>query len=119
MENKAQALEAIRRKLIGKTLTYDEIYSIMSEISQKKLGDILTTYFAASGYTKGFTDTEIYYLTKAMIETGEKLTFKGIRFGKNCFVIFGIEKLGKCRMTKDDSVPLFRRRCRAIVLDHM
>jgi len=78
MENKAQALEAIRKKLIGKTLTYDEIYSIMSEISQKKLGDILTTYFAASGYTKGFTDTEIYYLTKAMIETGEKLTFKGI-----------------------------------------
>lgn len=71
-------LEAIRKKLLGKKLTYREIYSIMDEIAKKRLGDVLTTYFAASGYSKGFDNQELYYLTKAMVETGEKLHFKGI-----------------------------------------
>lgn len=73
-----RALEAIRKKLVGKKLNYDEIYAIMDQISGKRLGDILTTYFAASGYSKGFTNQELYYLTRAMVETGEKLHFKGI-----------------------------------------
>src|SRR5258708_40022153 len=72
------ALSAIQKKLVGKKLTYEEIYAIMDEISNSKLGDILTTYFAASGYAKGFSNQELYYLTKAMVETGEKLHFKGI-----------------------------------------
>ncbi|MEK7518039.1 MAG: thymidine phosphorylase [Patescibacteria group bacterium] len=76
--NQQQALIAIRKKLIGKRLNYKEIYSIMDQIAKDKLGDILTTYFAASGYSKGFSDQELYYLTKAMVETGEKLDFKGI-----------------------------------------
>lgn len=72
------ALEAIRKKLVGKKLNYKEIYAIMDQIANDRLGDILTTYFAASGYTKGFNNEELYYLTKAMVETGEKLTFRGI-----------------------------------------
>lgn len=72
------ALKAIQKKLVGKRLTYDEIYAIMDEIANERLGDVLTTYFAASGYSKGFTNQEIYYLTKAMVETGEKLHFSGI-----------------------------------------
>ncbi|MEK9178328.1 MAG: thymidine phosphorylase, partial [Patescibacteria group bacterium] len=78
MDEKHLAIEAIRKKLIGKRLNYKEIYSIMDQISQNKLGDVLTTYFAASGFSKGFTDDELYYLTRAMVETGEKLQFKGI-----------------------------------------
>lgn len=77
-ESSKTALSAIRKKLVGKTLNYKEIYAIMDEISHKHLGDVLTTYFAASGYSKGFTDHELYYLTKAMVETGERLEFKGI-----------------------------------------
>ena len=72
------AINAIRKKLLGKQLGYKEIFAIMDEISKKKFGDILTTYFAASGYSKGFSNQELYYLTKAMVETGEKLEFKGI-----------------------------------------
>ncbi len=74
----ALALSAIRKKLVGKSLTYKETFAIMDTIAQKRLGDILTTYFAASGYSKGFSDEEIYYLTKAMVETGDKLKFPGI-----------------------------------------
>ncbi len=76
--NQQNALNAIRKKLVGKTLNYKEIFSIMDQIAKKRLGDVLTTYFAASGYSQGFTNQELYYLTKAMIETGEKLHFRGI-----------------------------------------
>jgi putative thymidine phosphorylase len=72
------ALEAIRKKLVGKKLNYKEIYAVMDQISHDKLGDVLTTYFAASGYSQGFTIDELYDLTKAMVETGEKITFPGI-----------------------------------------
>lgn len=72
------ALSAIRKKLVGKTLNYKEIFSIMDQIAKRRLGDVLTTYFAASGYSQGFSNQELYYLTRAMIETGEKLHFKGI-----------------------------------------
>lgn len=73
-----KALDAIRKKLVGKTLNYKEIFGIMDQIAKQRLGDVLTTYFAASGYSQGFTNQELYFLTKAMIETGEKLHFKGI-----------------------------------------
>lgn len=78
MDEKHIAINAVRKKLLGKRLTYDEIYAIMDEISKNRFGEVLTTYFAASGYSKGFTNTELYYLTKAMVETGEKLEFEGI-----------------------------------------
>src|SRR6266480_4520130 len=78
MDQKELAIETIRKKLVGKTLTYQEIYAVMDEIVHNRMGDILTTYFAASGYAKGFTDEELYYLTKAMVQTGEQLHFPGI-----------------------------------------
>lgn len=73
MDEQELALEAIRKKLIGKKLTYNEIFAVMDEISHNRLGEVLTTYFAASGYSKGFTNEELYFLTKAMVETGEQL----------------------------------------------
>jgi putative thymidine phosphorylase len=72
------AINAIRKKLVGKILNYKEIFSIMDQISKQRLGEVLTTYFTASGYSQGFTSQELYYLTKAMVETGEKLHFDGI-----------------------------------------
>ena len=78
MDEKDIALDAIRKKLLGKKLSYKQIYAIMDEISHNRLGEVLTTYFAASGYAAGFSNEELYYLTKAMVETGETLHFKGI-----------------------------------------
>ena len=72
------AIDAIKKKLKGKSLNYNEVFSIMDEISHDRLGDILTTYFAASGFTSGFSSLELYYLTKAMVDTGEVMKFKGI-----------------------------------------
>src|SRR3989338_8930316 len=78
MEEKSLAIAAIRKKLVVKKLNYKEIYAIMDQIAEKRLGDVLTTYFAASGFSKGFSNEELYYLTRAMVETGDRLHFKGI-----------------------------------------
>ncbi len=77
-DKKRLVVEAIKKKLIGKRLNYDEIFTLMDEISGKRLGDVLMTYFAAAGFTSGFNNEELYYLTRAMVETGKKLSFKGI-----------------------------------------
>ncbi len=72
------AIDAIKKKLVGKALSYNEIFAIMDEIANKKLGPVLTTYFAAAGFKEGFSDEELYYLTKSMVATGPVLHFKGI-----------------------------------------
>lgn len=78
------AIEAIKKKLTGGELSYREIFSIMDEISNNRLGPVLTTYFAAAGFTEGFSDEELYFLTKAMVETGPILHFHGIVADKHC-----------------------------------
>lgn len=77
MTSRYKALEAVRKKLLGKKLDYQEIYAIMDDIAHQRMGDVLTAYFAAAGFSKGFTNQEVYYLTKAMVETGDQLHFKG------------------------------------------
>ena len=77
-EKQLQAIKSIQKKLLGKKLTYREIYTLMDEIAHRRLSDVLTTYFAASSFKEGFTPDELYYLAKAMVETGTKLHFKGV-----------------------------------------
>ncbi|KKQ01908.1 MAG: hypothetical protein US11_C0003G0051 [Candidatus Roizmanbacteria bacterium GW2011_GWA2_36_23] len=76
--NKIVAIKAIQKKLLGKKISYREIYTIMDEISHERLSDILTTYFVATSFKEGYTTEELYHFTKAMVETGNKLEFKGI-----------------------------------------
>lgn len=77
-DSQQKAINAIKKKLVGKRLNYDEIYSIMDEIANEKLSPVLTTYFAAAGFKEGFSDEELYSLTKAMVATGPRLKFSGI-----------------------------------------
>src|SRR3989344_9516381 len=76
--NSSEALSAIKKKLLGKKLNYQEIFALMDEVAHEKLGPILTTYFVAAGFKEGFSNQELYYLTKAMADTGSKLHFNGI-----------------------------------------
>lgn len=73
-----EVIETIKKKLVGKRLTYKEIFNLMDEIAHHRLSDVLTTYFVAAGFTKGFTSEELYFLTKAIVETGTSLEFSGI-----------------------------------------
>lgn len=76
--SKQLAIDAIKKKLVGKRLSYQEIFSIMDEIANKKLSPVLTTYFAAAGFKEGFDNEELYHLTRAMVATGPQLHFNGI-----------------------------------------
>ena len=77
-KEKLMAIGAIQKKLLGKKLSYREIYAIMDEIAHEKLSDVLTTYFVASSFKEGYTPQELFFFTKAMVETGNKLKFKGV-----------------------------------------
>lgn len=77
-KNHLEALEAIKKKLRGRSLSYKEVYTLMDEIAHGRMTDVLTAYFVASGFKDGFSDEELYYLTKAMVQTGAQLHFKGI-----------------------------------------
>lgn len=76
--NQQAAIEAIKKKLVGKSLSYNEIFAVMDEIANKRLSPVLTTYFAAAGFKEGFSDEELYSLTRAMVATGPTLHLKGI-----------------------------------------
>jgi len=76
--NQVEAVRAIQKKLLGRRLNYKEIYHIMDEIAREKLSDVLTTYFVAASFKEGFNGEELYFLTKAMVETGKKMHFEGI-----------------------------------------
>lgn len=74
-EANPKAVEAIRRKLLGKKLTEEETKLIISEIANGRLSDIQTTYYVASSFFYKPTNEELYYTSKAMAETGETFKF--------------------------------------------
>ena len=57
--DKLEAIEAIQKKLVGKRLSYEEIYTIMSELAKDNLGDVLTTFFAASFFASELTNVVV------------------------------------------------------------
>lgn len=77
-DDQKNAIHSIQKELLGKKLSYHEIYELMDSISHKHLSDILTTYFVAASFKQGYGNEELYHFTKAMVETGNRLHFKGI-----------------------------------------
>jgi len=72
-----ESIKAIRKKLLGQHLSYKEIYSIIYDIVHNNIGTTEMTYFVASGFMHSYSNEELYFLTKAMAETGEELKFPG------------------------------------------
>lgn len=67
------SIQAIRKKLLGEELSYDEIHSIISDIVDGNLSPVDTTYYVASGFVKPNSDQELFYLSRAIAETGEQI----------------------------------------------
>lgn len=81
---KPESIKHIRDKLYGKHLSYEELYHIVDDITHDRLTDIEKTYFVAGCFTNELSDEEIVDLTRAMVETGNKISFKGITCDKHC-----------------------------------
>jgi len=69
-ESKSATNEAIRKKMRWEKISYDEIYTIIKDISENKLDDIMMTYYVASSFFYPTTDEETYLTAKAMAECG-------------------------------------------------
>ncbi|MBS3148848.1 AMP phosphorylase [Candidatus Woesearchaeota archaeon] len=72
---KPESVVYIKRKLDGFRLTEKELATIVNDIVGNKLTDIELTSFVIATYTRGMHRSEIIALTKAMANSGEKLTF--------------------------------------------
>lgn len=69
-ESSNASYEAIRKKMRGETITYDEMFAIIKDISENKLDDTMMTYYVASSFFYPTTDEEMYQTAKAMAECG-------------------------------------------------
>ncbi len=81
---KPESVKYIREKLTGKKLSYQKFYHIMDDITHDRLTDIEKTYFVAGCYTNKLTNKEVVDLTKAVVDTGDKIKFKGLTLDKHC-----------------------------------
>ena len=83
-KNSSEALDALKKWLNGKRLNQKEILAIMKDISNNRFTDVLTTYFSAMGFFFPSKDEDLYWMAKAMAETGEMLHFSGVVADKHC-----------------------------------
>ena len=81
---KPESVKYIRDKLLGKKLSYKELYHIIEDITEDRLTEVEKTYFVSAGYINGWDIEEVVNMTKSMVETGEKLKFKGVTLDKHC-----------------------------------
>ena len=70
------AIEAIRKRMLGKKSSEEDINIIIKEISEGRMSDVLMTYYVASSFLKEPDLDEMYYTAKAMAENGNILRFK-------------------------------------------
>jgi AMP phosphorylase len=67
------SIQAIKKKLLGQELTEAEVRAIIVDIVENRLSPVEMTYYVASGFVKPNSDQELYYLAKAIAETGEQM----------------------------------------------
>jgi len=65
----------IKKMLNHEKLSQKEIYAIVKDIVKENLSEIELSAFVSASYIHGLTPDETEWLTRAMIETGEKIEF--------------------------------------------
>lgn len=79
------SLSYIRSKIYGNTLKESEINTIIEDTVSGRLSDIHLSAFVTASASEHLNDDEILYLTKAMVQTGERLTWnKDLVVDKHC-----------------------------------
>lgn len=73
---KPKSIDYIRKKLNRETLDKNEIRTIVDDIVNDKLTDTEISAFVTASYMGGLSTNETFDLTNAMVDSGEKLTWK-------------------------------------------
>lgn len=74
--SKPSSISYIKKIMDREKLTQEEVFQIVQDIVRDTLTDIEMTAFVTSTYIHGLSTDEIEWLTKAMIDTGEKIEFE-------------------------------------------
>jgi AMP phosphorylase len=73
-ENPA-SLVYIRKKMDGQKLSKDETYAIIHDVVQDNLSPAELTAYITASYINALDMDEVEHLTRAMVDTGDQLTF--------------------------------------------
>ncbi|MFW6025262.1 MAG: thymidine phosphorylase [Candidatus Woesearchaeota archaeon] len=84
MASLPKSIKYVREKLDDKKLSEEKIFEIIESVVSHRLTDVETTYFLSGAYINGLDDEESAYLTKAMAETGDVLSFDGDVLDLHC-----------------------------------
>ncbi|MEM5790831.1 MAG: AMP phosphorylase [Candidatus Aenigmatarchaeota archaeon] len=76
-EKELESIIYIKQKLAGARLEYPKIKKIVEDVVKKKISSIELTAFVTALYTRGLSIDEAANLSRAMVETGKKITFPG------------------------------------------
>lgn len=79
----SESLDIISKKLLGHDLSEKDLETIMKDIGEGKLREVEIAFFISTFFNPGFNDNEIYWMAKGMANSGEKLSFKGVRENGN------------------------------------
>ncbi|MFH1667960.1 MAG: thymidine phosphorylase [Candidatus Komeilibacteria bacterium] len=71
------SVQAIKKKLLGHHLNEKDCQAIISDIVSNRISNTEITYFVAATYMYPYSRDELYYMTKAVAETGDTIHFKG------------------------------------------
>ncbi len=70
-----ESVKAIAKELEGGDLDYAEVYSVVADLVNRRLDDVTAAFYIASAYWQRSSKQKMYYLTKAMVETGQRFDF--------------------------------------------
>ena len=82
------SLQAIKKKLLGKRITKEEIDAIIEDIQNNKLSDLSLAYYTATWFFYKSNAEELAYTTKATAYTWDIYRFPWIVASKYC--IWGV-----------------------------
>ncbi|OIO47009.1 MAG: AMP phosphorylase [Parcubacteria group bacterium CG1_02_37_51] len=71
------SIQAIKKKLLGHHLNEADCQAIINDIVSNRISNTEITYFVAATYMYPYNRDELYYMTKAVAETGDTIHFKG------------------------------------------
>lgn len=73
---KPKSFTTIKKKIEGKTLTFDEIKELVEEIKHNKVSTVELTSFVTAVKIKGYSIDETYAMAKCIADSGKKLDLK-------------------------------------------
>ena len=76
------SMKAIRKKMLGETITDEEIDAIVDDIQNNKLSDLVLAYYTATSFFYKSDPHELAYTTKATAYTGDLYRFPWVVAGK-------------------------------------